>query len=168
MSRKVPLILGSLVVYGFATYIIYNSVQLYRLPNLPEGLPVSEDVSDRYERTAEHFDQDVDFTEKLIGMGWLRQRLTRKASGHVLEVSVGTGRNAAFYNLKGCKSIAMIDQSKEMVKIAREKFNGKAADVFEILHNILVLLQEMLIFCIQQHIQSTGIVPLSRNLLTTK
>ena len=168
MSRRVPLILGGLIVYGFATYIIYNSIQLYRLPNLPEGLPVPEDVSDRYERTAEHFDQDIDLTEKLIGMGWLRQRLTRKASGHVLEVSVGTGRNASFYNLKDCKSIAMIDQSKEMVKIAREKFNGKVADFVEIVQGILVLLQEMLIFCMQQHIQSTGNAPLSFNLLMTK
>ena len=119
------MILGGLVVYGCATYIIYHGVKLYRLPDLPEESHILKDVSDRYEITAKHFDQNVDLTEKLMGMGWLRQRLVNKAFGHVLEASVGTGRNAALYKLKDCKRITMIDQSKEMIGIAREKFYGR-------------------------------------------
>lgn len=90
----------------------------------PKELVVPEDVSDRYNKLAKDFDNDVNFHEKLMGLGWLRQSLAKRASGHVLEVSVGTGRNAQYYNLKTCKSITMIDQSPEMMEIAREKFNG--------------------------------------------
>lgn len=90
----------------------------------PEKLVVPEDVSDRYNQLAKDFDKEVDFHEKLIGLGWLRHSLAKRVSGYVLEVSVGTGRNAQYYNLKGCKSITMIDQSLEMVEIARQKFNG--------------------------------------------
>ena len=119
------MVLGGLVAYGLATYVIYHGVRLYRMPDLPKDSHVPQDVSDRYETTAKHFDQDVDLMEKFMGIGWMRQRLVRKASGHILEASVGTGRNASFYNLKNSKSITMIDQSKEMMMIAREKFHGK-------------------------------------------
>lgn len=44
------------------------------------------------------------------------------ARGHVLEASVGTGRNAGYLDLRRCGSVTFVDQSKEMVAVAREKF----------------------------------------------
>ena len=59
-----------------------------------------KDVSARYNETAATFDQEIDFTEWVIGMPRLRRQLAEEASGHVLEVSVGTGRNVAYLDLK--------------------------------------------------------------------
>ena len=92
--------------------------------NDPEKPGVPEDVSDRYNKLAKDFDNNVNLHERLMGLGWLRRSLAKRASGHVLEVSVGTGRNAQYYNPKTCKSITMIDQSPEMMDITRKKFNG--------------------------------------------
>ena len=123
--RKGPWIVGGLAVYSFATYGAYLYLSLNRAINDDNRLDVPEDVSDRYNKTAESFDDDVDFTEKLMGLGWLRQSLTKRAFGNVLEVSVGTGRNAQYYDIEKCKSITMVDQSSEMIEIARTKFRGK-------------------------------------------
>ncbi|KAI9858210.1 MAG: hypothetical protein M1830_006349, partial [Pleopsidium flavum] len=55
-------------------------------------------------------------------LGRLRKSLAKRAHGDVLEVSVGTGRNTKYYDIRKCKRITMVDQSGEMVKIATEKF----------------------------------------------
>ena len=57
-------------------------------------------------------------------MGRLRKSLAERAYGDVLEVSVGTGRNIQYYDPGKCKTVTMLDQSGEMVKIAAEKFRG--------------------------------------------
>ena len=119
--RKGPFIIGGLAIYSFTAYgvFLYNSLNSVaeRSPNLK----IPQDVSDRYNNTAKDFDNEVGFTEKIMGIGWLRQSLAKRASGDVLEVSVGTGRNMQYYNLKRCKTITMVDQSGEMIEIARKK-----------------------------------------------
>lgn len=85
--------------------------------------PQDADVADRYQKTAKHFDADVSSTENIWGINRLRRRLAEQASGHVLEVSVGTGRNALYYDLEKVKSLAFVDQSGAMVEIARKKWN---------------------------------------------
>lgn len=87
---------------------------------LSKNLSVPVDVSDRYNETAPGFDVEVDTMEKLIGIKGKRRKLAEKAKGHILEASVGTGRNTEFY--KTAKSFTFVDQSPEMIKIAREKF----------------------------------------------
>ncbi len=79
---------------------------------------------DRYSRNAPAYDSEVELAEKAMWMGRLRRRLAQQASGDVLEVSVGTGRNARYYDLKRCRSVTMLDQSGEMVEVARGKFRG--------------------------------------------
>ena len=123
--RKGWWVIGGLAVYSFTTYGAYLYLSLNRAIDDPTTLIVPEDVSDRYNRRARGFDNDVWLTEKLMGLGWLRRSLTKKAWGNVLEVSVGTGRNAQYYNLDNCKHITMVDQSPEMIEIARTKFKGK-------------------------------------------
>ena len=39
-----------------------------------------------------------------------------------MEVSVGTGRNAKYYDMTACKSITFVDQSGPMLKIAKQKW----------------------------------------------
>lgn len=123
--RRGPLIIGGIAVYCFTLYGSYLYVSFKKAIDKSKDLVVPEDVSSRYNDTAKNYDNDVDRAERLMGLGWLRQRLARKAFGDVLEVSVGTGRNASYYDLGKCKSITMVDCSPEMVAIARKKFNGE-------------------------------------------
>lgn len=89
------------------------------------SLPAQDaDVADRYLTTAKHFDADVSFTENVWGVVRRRRRLVEQATGDVLEVSVGTGRNGMYYDLDRVKSLAFVDQSAPMVEIARKKWNA--------------------------------------------
>ena len=128
-ARRGMLFVGGLSLYCFACYGTYLYVTLGGpLARHSNELNIPEDVSDRYNQTAKTFDNEVDTMEKFMLMGWLRRSLTRRAAGHVLEVSVGTGRNVRYYDLKKCKSITMVDQSAEMIDIARDKFDGMVSD----------------------------------------
>ncbi|MCJ1335212.1 hypothetical protein MMC09_000480 [Bachmanniomyces sp. S44760] len=122
--RKGPWIIGGVAVYSFTLYgfFLYNS--LSHVIKDPPNLDVPRDVADRYDRTAKGFDSEVNLSEKLMGLGWLRQSLTGRAIGNVLEASVGTGRNIQYFNLKKVKSLTVVDQSSEMLNIAKEKFHG--------------------------------------------
>jgi methyltransferase OMS1, mitochondrial len=115
-------VLGGSAVCLFTGYISYSAVKGTLDPTEKAPLYVPEDVSDRYDKTAKDFDSEVGLQEFFMGLGWLRWWLTRKASGNVLEVSVGTGRNSSYYKLGKCESISMIDQSPQMIEVARAKF----------------------------------------------
>lgn len=112
---------------------------------------VPEDVSERYDTIAPHFDLEVDNMEKLMGLPKLRKKLAQEAYGDVCEVSIGTGRNLEFYdwNFRGyngvgrvgkdhmvkegrVKSFTAVDKSGEMLEIAHEKFGEKYPGVLGI------------------------------------
>ena len=113
------MIIGGLLVYGFATYAVYHFVNLSR-PG--PAIAQDADTSACYDDRASTFDADVAFAEKTSGMMKWRAQLVGKAYGHVLETSVGTGRNAAYYDLSKCASLTFVDQSAPMVHIAHDKF----------------------------------------------
>ena len=117
---KVTFGLGAFAAAGFLSYRASGT----RSVSPKSSSSVAEDVSDRYHGIAKDFDREVGTQERLMLLGWLRSWLVRQASGHVLEVGVGTGRNSQFYDLKKCASITMLDQATEMIDIAREKFKG--------------------------------------------
>lgn len=121
---KAPLIFlafGVVVLSGYGTFL-YSSYK--REATKANDHHVPADVSDRYEKTAEHFDKDVDTMEWFMGMGRLRRRLVEHVKGDVLEVSVGTARNLPYYPLARCTSITMVDQSPKMVEIAMKKWKN--------------------------------------------
>lgn len=127
--RKGLWIVGALAVYFFIAYGFYFYRVYSRTAEESRNLQVPEDVRDRYERIAKDYDNKVDFAEKAIWLGRLRESLAKKAYGNVLEVSVGTGRNFKYYDLKQCKSVTMVDHSGEMVKIAAAKFRGRSSSI---------------------------------------
>jgi methyltransferase OMS1, mitochondrial len=116
-------IIGGIAVYCLSTYtfFLYRSYNNAVAASQTHNVPL--DVSDRYNKTARTYDSDVNLMEKAMWLGRLRKQLIHQATGHVLEVSVGTGRNMQFYSPKTqCKTLTFVDQSPEMIAIAREKF----------------------------------------------
>lgn len=101
---------------------MYNYTSLSRLPAISSEIAQDADTSAVYNSTAPTFDASVSFTERFTGIDRLRKNLVSKAHGHVLETSVGTGRNASFIVMRKVKSLTFVDQSAEMIAVAREKF----------------------------------------------
>ena len=63
----------------------------------------------------------------MLGVRKLRRQLLRQASGNVLEVAVGTGKNLRYYP-SGCRIIAL-DVSREMLNVARQRAAKLSMDV---------------------------------------
>lgn len=77
-------------------------------------------LQQKYDRAARWYDVGETILGWL-GVGRLRRKLLRKASGKVLEVAVGTGKNLPHYP-RGC-AITAIDLSPEMLNVARKRAN---------------------------------------------
>ncbi len=122
--RRGAWILGGLAVYSFTAYGFYLYKTYTQTVAASKQLHIPLDVSDRYNYTAKSFDDEVNLTEKLVGIGRLRRKLSKKAYGNVLEASVGTGRNMQYYPLGSIKSLTMVDQSAQMIDVAKRKFRG--------------------------------------------
>ena len=78
----------------------------------------SRDLSAKYDRFARWYDS-VEGVLDLLGVKRLRRRVFSEASGKVLEVAVGTGKNLRYYS-RDCQIIA-VDLSSEMLKVARTR-----------------------------------------------
>ena len=78
----------------------------------------SQEISQKYDRFARWYDW-LEGILNLLGLRRLRRTLLRRASGKVLEVAVGTGKNLTYYP-RDCRIIAL-DLSSEMLKVARNR-----------------------------------------------
>jgi ubiquinone/menaquinone biosynthesis C-methylase UbiE len=78
----------------------------------------AREIAAKYDRAARWYDWLEGFLD-LAGLGKMRRNLLKRASGKVLEVAVGTGKNLAFYP-PDCRIIAL-DLSAEMLKVARNR-----------------------------------------------
>lgn len=85
---------------------------------------VPADASNRFDSIADRFDRSIDSQEAISSIKSARKQLCALARGHVLEASVGTGRNMEVLPLTGkrMKSIVMVDKSREMIEVARRKW----------------------------------------------
>jgi ubiquinone/menaquinone biosynthesis C-methylase UbiE len=86
----------------------------------------SREISEKYDRFARWFDL-VEGIPDVLGVRKLRRQLLRQASGNVLEVAVGTGKNLRYYP-RGCRIIA-VDVSREMLNVARQRAAKLSMDV---------------------------------------
>ena len=77
-----------------------------------------QEISQRYDRFARWYDW-IEGIPDLLGVRRLRRKLLERASGRILEVAVGTGKNLPYYS-RDCRVIAL-DLSKEMLNVARER-----------------------------------------------
>lgn len=116
---QTALVLGGITLLGsfYATFT-YNKYKLEAAAFADNPPPA--DNSKRFQAIASDYDDNIGWGEWFLGISNLRAQLLAKAQGHVLEASVGTGRNAGYYPLtKGIQSVTMVDQSSEMVRVAR-------------------------------------------------
>lgn len=75
----------------------------------------ASEISQKYDAFARWYDW-LEGIPNLLGLSRLRRMLLRLASGKVLEVAVGTGKNLTYYP-RNCRIIAL-DRSTEMLKVA--------------------------------------------------
>src|SRR5919109_3336079 len=90
------------------------------------GTLTSQEISQKYDQFARWYDW-VEGIPDLLGISRLRRRLLRRASGKVLEVAAGTGKNLKFYH-SDCRIIAL-DLSLEMLNIARKRATKLALNI---------------------------------------
>ena len=90
----------------------------------------TKEISEKYDRFARWFDW-VEGVPDLLGVRKLRRRLFRQASGRVLEVAVGTGKNLPYYPVS-CRIIA-VDVSREMLNVARTRAAKLSVNLFPLL-----------------------------------
>ncbi|KAI8937044.1 hypothetical protein NX059_006263 [Plenodomus lindquistii] len=118
---------GSLVAFGMGMY----GVMLYvSLSNEVPVVDLSEDLSDRFDKEADGYDEKVNLAETTMLLNWRRKKLTEMAKGHVLEVAVGTGRNIPYYKTKQCATVTLLDQSGPMLEVAKRKWNDTHKEYF--------------------------------------
>jgi len=121
----IPLMLAGLV---FVTSISYMGTSAYNLYNSPppsaEALAAAEaaNLIAVYDKTASEFDQEVESTEYWSGLMRLRRKMVKQARGDILESAAGTGRNTEFYIPSNVRSLTLIDASKPMLEICRQKW----------------------------------------------
>ena len=102
------------------------------------------DVSNRYNDLGRDYDAEVETAEKFMFMPRKRRRLITQAKGNVLEVSVGTGRNMEYYDLRlkdpaqsstgqgtAIKSLVFNDQASVMIDAARKRFEEQEGEKSE-------------------------------------
>lgn len=90
------------------------------------------EISQKYDRFARWYDW-VEGIPELLGVSRLRYRMLQRASGTVLEVAIGTGKNLPYYP-RGCRIIAA-DASKEMLAVAQRRASRLQLDISFLLAN---------------------------------
>ena len=78
----------------------------------------SRELAKKYDQFARWYDW-LEGIPNLVGLSRLRRLLLRRASGKVLEVAVGTGKNLSYYP-PDCRIVAL-DLSSEMLKVAQSR-----------------------------------------------
>ncbi len=92
----------------------------------------SQEIAEKYDRAARWYDW-LEGVLNLLGLRSLRRKLLQHASGKVLEVAVGTGKNLTYYP-RDYRIIAL-DLSIEMLKVARRRAAVLSRPVFFLVAN---------------------------------
>lgn len=115
---------GAMSYYGF---MIYIAAQKSCPDPSIRDLASQKDFSGRFEETADSYDTEVGISETLMGITRIRKKMAKKAVGHVLEVSAGTGRNVGYYDLRkgsAIESITFVDLAPQMIQVCKQKWEA--------------------------------------------
>eukprot|EP00188_Purpureofilum_apyrenoidigerum_P005451 Plantae.Rhodophyta-Purpureofilum_apyrenoidigerum.ctg7102.p1 GENE.Plantae.Rhodophyta-Purpureofilum_apyrenoidigerum.ctg7102~~Plantae.Rhodophyta-Purpureofilum_apyrenoidigerum.ctg7102.p1 ORF type:complete len:256 (+),score=54.64 Plantae.Rhodophyta-Purpureofilum_apyrenoidigerum.ctg7102:222-989(+) len=135
---RAPVLVGGTVLYlataaGVFVWQKGRHVQEDEIENIQ--LRNSADKARLYRKISKKYDTSIALDEKMMLLPYIRRQLLKRATGKVLEVAGGTGRNLTYYD-PSCE-LTITDGSEDMLKIAREKVS-KDED-----------LQERVSFCVQ-------------------
>ncbi len=84
-------------------------------------LSFNQELRIKCDKFAPYYDRS-EYLGEILGIRKLRNNLIRSASGRVLELGIGTGKNLPYYQ-DSCELVG-IDFSSEMLKIANGKAKG--------------------------------------------
>ncbi|KAK3839650.1 MAG: S-adenosyl-L-methionine-dependent methyltransferase [Linnemannia gamsii] len=122
-----------LIIGGLLTYATGVSAALTFLPssddnsNKQDGgtrgvsFPSETARQSTFDTLAPEYDKEVGLHEYLLGIQRRRKRLISQASGRVLEIASGTGRNVDYYKKGCCDEIVFSDFSEGMMQVLKEK-----------------------------------------------
>jgi len=79
-----------------------------------------------WDKSASSYDGQMDFVERLLGRGD-REWIGERATGNVLEVAIGTGRNLRYY--LNASSLTGVDISSQMLALARRRAEERGLPV---------------------------------------
>jgi len=80
-----------------------------------------------YDTGASKYDSEIDWDEWMMGISKLRKTLLSNATGRVLEVAAGTGRNLEYYPAN-VKHVVATDCSTAMLEVAEKKARALRAE----------------------------------------
>lgn len=116
-GRGKALVVGGLLAYAGVSYAVYAKL---KPKGHPPAVTPSTDSSALWNGVAPAYDAEIDFDETLTGIKLFRRVLLWSATGKVLEVSAGTGRNTSYYR-PGAECVIITDRSPAMVALAAQK-----------------------------------------------
>ncbi len=96
------------------------------VPDLGDGSPRKEEIRQKYEKLARWYDL-MEAISEVLGVRRLRRELLQRASGKVLEVAAGTGKNFRYYP-RSCR-VTAVDFSPAMLEIARRRVAELGLDI---------------------------------------
>ncbi len=79
---------------------------------------LKHEIRQKYEKFARWYDL-MDGVPEVLGVRRLRRRLLQRASGKVLEIAAGTGRNLRYY--PNASKVTAVDFSPAMLSVARKR-----------------------------------------------
>lgn len=108
-------LLGGAIAYGAGVGLAYEfSRPIPKLPDCCERCAT-------FNRLAPGYDGEIERDEASSGILELRKKMAGRASGRVLEVAGGTGRNLNFYSDEAIADLLIIDYSEKMLQVAAQK-----------------------------------------------
>ena len=112
-SRAVKIIGGTVVYVVGAGFAYEMSRPVPKLPSCGERCCTFNQLAPKY-------DQEIEKDEATSGIADLRKAMAAQASGNVLEVAGGTGRNLRYYG-SNVTSLLITDYSEAMLQVAARK-----------------------------------------------
>ncbi|KAG2439369.1 hypothetical protein HXX76_004728 [Chlamydomonas incerta] len=120
-------LVGGALLFGGTAYFSYRYSNAHAvLPTPDADAPIDPAAGFRvFDAIADRYDEAIGQEEAALWYGTMRKWLLKQASGDVLEISVGTGRNFKYYDLSessGIRSLTCTDLSQHMLYRAEDKF----------------------------------------------
>jgi methyltransferase OMS1 len=138
LGRRAGVAVAGGAVYVAACVIAYNAIQKNKADIEDSERRIRENDysfvadpkrTDQFQKVADTYDEQIGRDEAVMGINLLRRSLLYfHASGTVLEVGAGTGRNIKYYPSSSVDRVLLTDTSDRMLSIAKSKLKQLASE----------------------------------------